>query len=144
MAISRLTTWTSGQVLSASALNAEIDNLINNALAAISPLTGTLNANNQQITNLRLENLTTTQTAGNAGRIYFQTTAKNVHVDDGTLMRSIPTIAPYATGYIAIVNTASAWTGLAPGSSGQALVMSGGMPGWGSGGAAVIQAQVFS
>ena len=143
MAISRLTNWVSNQVLSASALNAEFNNVIDNALALISPLSGTLNANAQQITNMRLENLTTTQAAGNAGRVYYQSTVKNVDMDDGTLMRRIAAIQP-ATGYMTYINTASAWVGLAPGSNGQVLTMGASLPQWGSGAASVLQVQVFS
>lgn len=52
MAISRVTTWNSGQILTASALNGEIDNIINNALALISPLTGNLNINGNTLQNI--------------------------------------------------------------------------------------------
>lgn len=52
MAISRSTTWASGQVLTASALNGEFNNVIDNALALISPLTGALNANGNDITSV--------------------------------------------------------------------------------------------
>ncbi len=44
MAIARVTTWSSGQSLTASALNGEFDNIINNALALVSPWTGNMNA----------------------------------------------------------------------------------------------------
>ena len=54
MALSRVTTWTAGQVLTAAALNAEFDNILNNALTLISPLTATLAAGGNIITGLGL------------------------------------------------------------------------------------------
>jgi hypothetical protein len=47
MAISRVKTWISGEVLTASDLNAEFNNILSNATSLISPATGTwdLNAN---------------------------------------------------------------------------------------------------
>lgn len=53
MAVSRVKTWAS-EVLSASDLNAEFDNLINNALSLISPLTGNLACGGNLITGLSL------------------------------------------------------------------------------------------
>ena len=48
MAIGRVKTWIV-EVLTASDLNAEFNNIINNALSLISPLTGTLDANGNEI-----------------------------------------------------------------------------------------------
>lgn len=42
MAITRIKTWITGEVLTAGDLNSEFDNYINNALSLISPLTGNL------------------------------------------------------------------------------------------------------
>src|SRR3990167_2156820 len=44
MALSRVHTWISGEVLSASDLNAEFNNILNNAASLVSPLTGNLDA----------------------------------------------------------------------------------------------------
>jgi hypothetical protein len=52
MALSRVTTWSAGNVLTASALNGEFNNILNNALSLISPLTGNLSAGGFIITNL--------------------------------------------------------------------------------------------
>lgn len=49
MAISRAKTWIAGEVLTASDLNGEFNNIINNALALISPLTDALDCNGQEI-----------------------------------------------------------------------------------------------
>jgi len=51
MALSRVTTWSPGNTLTASALNGEFNNILDNALALISPLTGNLNANGFAVTN---------------------------------------------------------------------------------------------
>ena len=45
MALARVTTWSSGEVLTAAALNAEFDNVLSNALSLVSPITGTLDLN---------------------------------------------------------------------------------------------------
>ena len=55
MAISRVTTWAVGDVLRASALNGELNNILDNALALISPLTGSLNVNAQVLANAIVE-----------------------------------------------------------------------------------------
>lgn len=54
MALSRVTTWTSGQVLTASALNGEFDNILNNPMSLISPLASNLNLNATTLQNLAL------------------------------------------------------------------------------------------
>ena len=73
MAISRITTWADGQVLTAADLNAEFNNILNNALNLISPLTGNLNFNNNQATNLRLENATGVSASTQLGRVWYDT-----------------------------------------------------------------------
>jgi hypothetical protein len=45
MALSRVTNWTSGQTLTADALNAEFNNIINNAMTLVSPWTGPMDMN---------------------------------------------------------------------------------------------------
>ena len=51
MSLSRIKVWNSGDVLSASDLNAEFNNILNNATSLITPLTATLNANSNIISN---------------------------------------------------------------------------------------------
>lgn len=51
MALSRIKTWIA-EILYASDLNAEINNILNNALSLISPLTGNLDAGSNRITTL--------------------------------------------------------------------------------------------
>ena len=50
MALPRLHVWIFGEVLFASDLNAEFNNYTNNALTLISPLTGSLDVNGQDLT----------------------------------------------------------------------------------------------
>jgi hypothetical protein len=52
MAISRVHTWSNGEVLTHTDLNAEFDNILNNALSLISPLTGELAAGGNDVTGL--------------------------------------------------------------------------------------------
>ena len=93
MALSRVKTWISGEVLTAVDQNAEFDNILNNALTLISPLTGTLNANTNQVTNLLLERRSSVATAGNEARIYYRTDVDIVQVDDGATIRNVPSAA---------------------------------------------------
>lgn len=52
MALSRVTNWVSGQVLTASALNGEFDNILNNGADLIFPLTEAADLNGQVLQNL--------------------------------------------------------------------------------------------
>jgi hypothetical protein len=91
MAISRITTWVDGQILTAGALNAEFDNLLNNATALISPLTANLDFGLNQATNLALEKLAATPAVTTTGRIYFDTGLQRVRVGISNVS---------ATGYV--------------------------------------------
>ena len=65
-------------------MNGEINNILDNSLSLVSPLTGNLNVNNNQLTNMRAENLTTDPTANtNAGRIWFRTDTNILKIDTG-------------------------------------------------------------
>lgn len=50
IALSRVKTWSSGETLTASDLNAEFNNTLNNSLAMISPLTGNLAVGGNDVT----------------------------------------------------------------------------------------------
>ena len=54
MALTRLTDWNDGDTLTSAALEAEFDNIYNNALSLVSPLTGNLAAGGNIITGLGL------------------------------------------------------------------------------------------
>ena len=93
MALSRVKSWIAGEVLYASDLNGEFNNILNNALALISPLTGNLDVNSNQLLNARFEVRTATQFAAIAGRTYWQSTENALHIDTGTLVGTVNGIA---------------------------------------------------
>ena len=90
MTLARVKVWIAGDVLTAADLNAEFNNILNNPGTLISPLSANLNVGNFQLTNLRLENITTTQTAGQIGRVMFNSTSDSIDVDDGTSIFHVP------------------------------------------------------
>ena len=98
MALSRVKNWVAGEILTASDLNSEFNNLLNNALTLISPLTGNLNFNNNQATNFRFEQQTATQAVSVSGRAYHQTTEGSIHLDTGTAIARIPAIVGMQAG----------------------------------------------
>lgn len=51
MSLGRITTWSLGDILTAAAINAEFDNILNNAMAAVSPATTNLNLNSKVLIN---------------------------------------------------------------------------------------------
>jgi len=144
MALAALKTWVSGEVLTASDLNAMNANILDNSLSLISPLTGTLNANSNQITNLVLQRLSVAPTAATEGRVWYNTTRDQVEADDGTNIRRVPTMASLLAGSLIYATDASTYAVLGVGSEGQSLTVTGGLPVWGAGGANILQVQVFS
>lgn len=90
MALARIKTWIAGEILTASDLNAEVDNLLNQALALISPLTGNLDVNNRQLLNAVLQNLAVTPAAGTIGRVLWHTGEDLIEVDDGATVGRVP------------------------------------------------------
>jgi hypothetical protein len=83
MALSRVTTWSSGQVLTASALNGEFNNILNNALSLISPLTAGLDVGSFDITAVDEIGFTdATANATAAGRL--RRNGVNITWHDGT------------------------------------------------------------
>ena len=107
MAISRVKSWIAGEVLTASDLNAEFNNLLNQALALISPLTGNLDFNGNKATNLRFETQTATQAAGVEGIVYWQSTEDALHISDGTVQRRVPALAGIQAGELVGMTNAS-------------------------------------
>ena len=98
MALSRVTTWTAGQTLSASALNGEFNNILDNALSLISPLTGNLNANGFNVTNL------------GAGTLGVPGVAFNNDSNSG-VTSTAPDVLDFPTGGLRAFQIATALTG---------------------------------
>lgn len=150
MAISRVKTWIAGEVLTASDLNGEFNNIINNALSLISPLTANLDFDNFSAIDFRFERFTATQTAANESRAYYHTTEDNLHIDDGTNIRRVPAIFPLQTGDIiyasGTVAGATTYSRLGIGAVDQVLTVAAGLPSWAAAAAAgdPIQSAVFN
>src|SRR5262245_9337044 len=71
MALARVTTWTPGQTLTAAALNAEFDNILNNPLSLISPATGKYDWAEFEAKNFVVEGKAVDPTSTAPGRIWF-------------------------------------------------------------------------
>jgi hypothetical protein len=80
MALSRLTNWSDGDVLTSAALEAEFDNIYNNALTLISPLTGNLAAGGNILTGLGLGSVSSPslQFTGDTNTGIYSATADDV------------------------------------------------------------------
>ena len=98
MAISRVHTWSSGEVLTASDLNAEFNNVLNNALSLISPLTGSLDFDNNTALNFRFQNQSATQSAAAEGVAYWQSTEDNLHISTGSVQARVPALTAIQAG----------------------------------------------
>ncbi len=93
MALVRLATPVTGDtILPTTHFITEFDNIYNNGLSLISPLTGNLDVNNQQLTNVRIENVTSTPSAAQDGRLVFHTTYNQFILDDGAQLRYVPAL----------------------------------------------------
>ena len=90
MALSRVTTWNPGDTLTAAALGGEFDNILNNAVALLSPWTANMDANGKQLQNHVLETFAAAQTAATAGRLYYRSDTKIAEYDTGAAIRSVP------------------------------------------------------
>ena len=83
MALSRVTTWAANDVLTAAALNAEFDNILNNAASFFSPLTGSLSFGGFDATSVDEIHLSDASASASAiGRL--RRNATNLTWHDGT------------------------------------------------------------
>ena len=91
MAQAAAKTFVPAEVLYAVDLNTLNTNILNNALALISPLTGNLDFDFFQGLEFRMENLSATPTAAaaRAGRLYWQTALDVMGLDDGGTIRTV-------------------------------------------------------
>lgn len=98
MALSRVKTWSSGEVLTASDLNAEFNNLINNAVTLFSPLTGNLDCDAYEV--ILDGDADTSIQASTDDKITLKASGVALFVFDGTATTPVNgvTIAATATG----------------------------------------------
>lgn len=110
MALGRITTWISGQVLTASAQNAEFDNIINNALALISPLTGNIDFGNFRLDNLASGTVTTPAVnfSGDTNTGIYRVAADAMGLAAGGVDAMRWTTATTAVNYLNVVPAAAA------------------------------------
>jgi hypothetical protein len=96
MALARIKTWIAGEILKAADQNGEFNNILNNPITLLSPTTGAINFNLQAHTNLIAQTLAVNPVSTAAGRIMFNTALNQFQVDDGTLIRAVPTLSATA------------------------------------------------
>lgn len=89
-----MTTWSSGDTLTAAALNSEFNNILTGAVSLLSPWTANMDAGNFQLQNHVLEKFAAAQTAATAGRLYYRTDNKLPEYDTGAAIRTIPNLIP--------------------------------------------------
>lgn len=141
MSLTRVKVWNAGDILTASDLNTEFNNIINNIGTFLStPLTSNLDFNNNVAQNFRLEVLAATQSSSAAkqGRLYYQSAEAGIHVDTGTLIARVPTLGKMEAGDIPVATNSTAVSGAttygslrATGvSTGNLLTMTSGGPTW--------------
>ena len=107
MSVSRVHTWIAGEVLTASDLNAEFNNIVNAGASLISPLTAALNFGGFQATNLRLETQSATQSAAAEGVIYWHTGEDALHISTGSAQARVPALTAIQTGELVGIYNAS-------------------------------------
>ena len=133
MALVRLATPTTGTVIDATThYITEFDNIYSNALALISPLTGNLDVNEKQLVSMRVENVTATPTAANAGRLTFNTTGKQLQLDDASQIRAIPALYGTNAGDLVYATSSGQYGTLPIQSSFNVLTATGSAPSWGT------------
>jgi hypothetical protein len=109
MALTRLTDWNDGDVLTSAALEAEFDNIYTNALSLISPLTGNLAAGDHIITGLSAGTVSApsiSPTSDSNTGLYFSA-ADTVDVAAGGVRGLRVNTAATAVNYIDITPTAT-------------------------------------
>ena len=142
MALARVTVWNAGDVLTAAAQNGEFNNILDNALSLISPLTGNHMGVAPNAYLHGLEALGTTATAANESRIYYQTAEDQVHVDDGAAIRRVPTISGVIRGDVIYASANNQFARLAVGAADRVLTSDGTDVAWVAPVAAATQAQM--
>ena len=130
MALFMLATPVTGNTISRTDYINEFNNIYQNSVALISPLTANVNANSKEITNFSLETLSATPSTQKAGRLAFLTTGKQFALDDGAQIRFVPAMYSLTAGDVPMATSSNQYGKLAIGTTGQVLQVSGGLPAW--------------
>lgn len=89
MALSRSTVWVTGQVLTATDLNNEFDNILNNPVPLISPVSTTIDFNLNQAQKFVIEKGAVNPATTSAGRLFYNTGSNTLYADNGTTLDRI-------------------------------------------------------
>jgi hypothetical protein len=108
MALSRVKSWADGEVLTASDLNAEFNNILNNASSLISPLSGALDWDGYAHT-LDAAGVTTTQSTSAIGWLFIPGSKAGTPSTTGSVTNWAANT--YTDNATAGSGTASTWTG---------------------------------
>lgn len=102
MALSRIKTWVAAEVLTASDLNAEFNNILNNALSLVSPWTGNMSAGGFRLTSLAAGSVTdpALQFTGDANTGIFSSATDTVDVAVGGVRGLQVTTIASAVNYL--------------------------------------------
>ncbi len=99
MSLARVKTWSLGDILTAADLNAEVDNLLNNAMAMISPATANLNMNSHLLVNGIYQHTPVTFTAQDI----------TPDVSGGTIFKTANTLATTISMFDSAVDGQTIW-----------------------------------
>lgn len=108
MALSRVKTWISGEVLTASDLNSEFNNILNNPVSLISPLTGAIDFDGYAVT---LDALAATQVVSSAAVSWNFTSGAKTGAPATTGSIANWSAQTFTDSNTAASGTAAAWTG---------------------------------
>jgi len=99
MSLGRITTWSLGDILTAAALNAEIQNILDNGMALISPATANLNLNSKTLIDAIYKHTPVTFTAQDA----------TPDVSSGTVFKTANAIATSISMFDSAVDGQTIW-----------------------------------
>lgn len=127
MALAQVKTQNPGNTILSGDWNSEFQNILNNPITLISPTTGPINFNLQAHTNFVVQAVSVDPTSTVAGRIMFNSTRNQLQVDDGTVIRAVPSLVAtgLVTGLIPVVSSSNSmqFVTIPMGTSGQILTV---------------------
>jgi hypothetical protein len=128
MSLSRVTTWVAGQVLTASALNGEFNNILNNPIGLISPTTAAINFNLQGHSNLPITALSAT--SGSTGLVLSLSSGSALPQWSVLPITGGLTTGVSSTGTMFYVSSSGVLIPLPIGSAGQVITVTSSVPAW--------------